>query len=81
MRQNGCRIGVSGHGHPEGCLIVDEDRFVLHPFGSIPLTDGPLWIVAPPVARTSRANGCMVLDSDQRMIHVIPLRNARTPQQ
>lgn len=77
MHRQGCRIGISGHGHPEGCLIVDEDRFVLHPFGTIPLADEPLWIVAPPVARTSRANGCMVLDTDQRLIHVLPLRDAR----
>jgi predicted phosphodiesterase len=81
MRRHGCRIGVSGHGHPEGCLIVDEDRFVPHPFGTIPLTDEPQWIVAPPVARTSRANGCMVLDTEQRLVHVFPLRHARTMQQ
>jgi len=81
MRRHGCRIGVSGHGHPEGCLIVDEDRFMLHPYGTITLTDEPQWIVAPSVARTSRANGCMVLDTKQRQVQVLPLRNARSSQQ
>lgn len=81
MRHHGCRIGVSGHGHPEGCLIVDEDRFVVHPFGTIPLADEPQWIVAPSVAQTARANGCMVLDTQQRQIHILPLRDARTTRQ
>jgi len=77
MRAQGCRLGISGHGHPEGCLIIDEDRFALHPFGTIPLTGETQWIVAPCVARTSRANGCMVLDTDTKQIHVLPLSDAR----
>jgi hypothetical protein len=80
MHDAGCRIGVSGHGHPEGCLIVDEERITLHPFGTIALTREPQWIVAPCVARTSRANGCMILDTARRELRVLPLRDARSAQ-
>ena len=81
LREQGCDIGFSGHGHPEGCLIVNEETFSLHPFGSIQLAEGPQWIVAPCVAHTSRANGCMVLDTRTRELTVLPLQEARRAQQ
>jgi predicted phosphodiesterase len=81
LEEQGCQIGISGHGHPEGCLIVDEENFTLHPFGSIQLTKEPQWIVAPCVAHTSRANGCMVLDTEKGQIKVLPLKEAQHAQQ
>lgn len=72
-----CTLGVSGHGHPEGCLIVNREEFRLHGFGTIALTREAQWIVAPCVARTSRANGCMILDTERWHIQVVPLREAR----
>jgi len=80
LDERGCHLGISGHGHPEGCLIVDEENFTLHPFGTIQLTKEPQWIVAPCVARTSRANGCMILDTDQGQIRVLPLEAQRAHQ-
>lgn len=77
----GCHIGISGHGHPEGCLIVDEENFALHPFGTIQLTKEPQWIVAPCVARTSRANGCMILNTEKGRIEVLSLKEAQRAQQ
>lgn len=77
MRSQDCIIGVSGHGHPEGCLVVTQEEFRLHPFGTIPLDRDVQWIVAPCVARTSRANGCMVLDTTRRELRVLPLKAAR----
>jgi hypothetical protein len=77
LEEHGCRMGISGHGHPEGCLIVDEDRFTLHPFGTIQLTGDPVWIVAPCIARTSRANGCLVLDTETMTLDIIPLKDQR----
>ncbi len=77
VREQGCDLGISGHGHPEGCLIVNEDTMTLHPFGTVQLFEGPQWIVAPCVARTSRANGCMILDTEKRHITVVPLHEAR----
>jgi predicted phosphodiesterase len=70
----GVRIGFSGHGHPDGCLIADEENITLHDFGTIPLADERQWIVAPCVAHTTRANGCMVLDTEKALLEVIPLK-------
>lgn len=81
LHEHGCQIGISGHGHPEGCLIVDEDTFTLHPFGTFQLTGEPQWIVAPCVARTSRANGCMILDTKKKQISVLPLKEDRIRRQ
>jgi predicted phosphodiesterase len=81
LRERGCVLGVSGHGHPEGCLIVDQEDFRLHPFGTIPLTREVQWIVTPCVARTSRANGCMILDTERWHVRVVPLRDARSGRQ
>jgi hypothetical protein len=58
-------------------LIVDREDFRLHPFGTVPLKREMQWIVAPCVARTSRANGCMILDTERWELRVIPLREAR----
>jgi len=77
QRARGCRIGLSGHGHPEGCLIVTESGFNLRPFGCITLSSEVQWIVAPGVARTTRMNGCMMLDTDANQLHVLSLREAR----
>jgi hypothetical protein len=27
MNENNCLISISGHGHPEGAIIVDENKF------------------------------------------------------
>lgn len=73
LNEQGCHVGFSGHGHPEGCLVVDQEDFALHPFGSLRLKKEMQWIVAPCVARTSRANGCMILDTDRMEVQVLPL--------
>lgn len=81
LNERGCDIGISGHGHPEGCLIVDDEKITLHSFGTIQLKEGPQWIVAPCVARTSRANGCMIIDTDKSQIRVVALKDAQRAQQ
>jgi predicted phosphodiesterase len=73
MNENNCRISISGHGHPEGTIIVDEDQFSFSAFGTHKLLDDPQWIVIPCVARTSRLNGVMVLETSLREFKTIPL--------
>jgi predicted phosphodiesterase len=63
MKENDCQISMSGHGHPEGAIIVDDNRFLLSGFGTNKLINDTQWIVIPCVARTSRLNGVMVLDT------------------
>jgi predicted phosphodiesterase len=63
MKENNCTISISGHGHPEGAIVVSEDKFRFSGFGSQKFTGDLHWIVMPCVARTSRLNGVMVLDT------------------
>jgi len=73
MKENDCRISISGHGHPEGTIIVNEDKFSLSGFGSHKFHDAPQWIVIPCVARTSRLNGVMVLDTQAQEFKTISI--------
>lgn len=63
MKDNNCVISISGHGHPEGAIMVNENKFSLLGFGNHKIGDDFHWIVSPCVARTSRSNGLMVLDT------------------
>lgn len=73
MRENRCRVSISGHGHPEGTIIVDENQFSFTGFGNHLLGEDPQWIVIPCVARTSRLNGVMVMDTTSGEFKTIPL--------
>lgn len=73
MKGNDCLVSISGHGHPEGAILVDENKFSLFGFGNHKLIDDPQWIVIPCVARTSRLNGVMVLDTSLREFKTISL--------
>jgi len=71
MAEHDCAISLSGHGHPEGALVVNEYEFIQHGFKTVRLSKGPHWIVIPCVARTSRKNGVMVFDTSERSISTI----------
>jgi len=71
MKENNCFVSISGHGHPEGAIIVDENKFSLSGFGIHKLIDDPQWIVIPCVARTSRLNGVMILDTTSKEFKTI----------
>lgn len=71
MKDNNCLISVSGHGHPEGAIIVDQNEFSLVGFGNHKLGEDCQWVVSPCVARTSRLNGVMILDTSIKQIQTI----------
>jgi predicted phosphodiesterase len=72
-KEHNCKISFSGHGHPEGCLLTNDEKIINPGSGVHQLKDEMLWIVAPPVARTSRKNGVMTFDTDSMQIKLIPL--------
>lgn len=72
MKKNNCTISISGHGHPEGAIMVDENKFAMVGFGNHNLREDHQWIVSPCVARTSRLNGILILDTSSRQIKTIP---------
>lgn len=74
MNENSCSISLSGHGHPEGAIRVTEDKFCSLKFGKQKLLNETQWIVVPCVARTTRANGILVLDTIEKEFKTIPLK-------
>ena len=68
-----CAISFSGHGHPEGCVYINEDKLSLVKFGEFNLNDGKCWIVVPCVAKTSRKNGVLVYNSKENSIKTLEL--------
>lgn len=70
-----CQLSFSGHGHPEGCLMVSSEMIFNPGFGTSQIGDETMWIVAPCIAKTSRKNGVLVFDSCSRQLTTIPLDN------
>jgi len=75
MKEKNCTVSISGHGHPEGAIIVDQNKFTLKGFGTYKLSEDQQWLVIPCVARTSRLNGVSVLDTLAREIKTIPINS------
>ncbi|MBX3009594.1 MAG: metallophosphoesterase [Melioribacteraceae bacterium] len=74
MNENLCSISFSGHGHPEGAIRVTEDKFASLKFGKHKLLNESQWIVVPCVARTTRANGILFLNTLEKEIRTVPLK-------
>lgn len=73
MKENDCLIGVSGHGHIEGCAIASKDKLEFKPFGSYKLNRELQWIVTPCIVNSKRRNGIMIFDTLTFKLDVIPL--------
>ncbi len=71
MKEYNCSISISGHGHPEGAIVVNENKFSLKGFGTLKIQNDKQWIVIPCVARTSRLNGITILDTSLQEIKTI----------
>ena len=70
-----CMISFSGHGHPEGCVLTDEDKLSLLNFGEHKINSNKFWAVAPCVANTSRKNGVLIFDSNNFTIRILQLNS------
>ena len=75
IKQNKCRIGISGHTHTEGYLSGSVNGFKWKDFGKHLLKKNVSWIVGPCIAGSSRANGFMIFDTDSFELEVIQLLN------
>ncbi len=72
-QNHNCSFSFSGHGHPEGCIYIDDEKLSLLKFGEHLLTNNKCWIVAPCVANTSRKNGVLIFDSTDKSINILEL--------
>lgn len=78
MKNNKATQSFSGHGHPDGAIWVNEDNFRSLKFGVYRLSDNLNWIVIPCVARTTRANGLLILDTSTKEFKIISLSNSNS---
>lgn len=74
MNDHLCRIGISGHRHPEGCLIATEKEIMEKDFGIHQIEHNSRWIDIPCIARGPKKNGFVILDTASMQIEVVPLK-------
>ncbi|MDP3149029.1 MAG: metallophosphoesterase family protein [Ignavibacteria bacterium] len=68
-----CKISVSGHGHPEGCVFSNEDKLSFLEFGEHEIRNDQCWMATPCVAKTSRKNGVLVFNTDSFTMKILEL--------
>ncbi|MBK7868817.1 MAG: metallophosphoesterase family protein [Ignavibacteriales bacterium] len=75
LLENGCKLGFSGHGHPEGSIIVDEDNFSHKKYGENKIEHNPCWVVVPCVAKTQRLNGVAIFDTETKTVRTVQINS------
>ncbi len=70
-----CKISFSGHGHPEGCVFINEDKLSLYKFGEHKISNNNCWMVTPCVAKTTRKNGVLIFDTNNFTIRILELNS------
>lgn len=74
MRAHECNTSISGHGHPGGVIVADDEKISSFSFGTFKLKEENSWMVVPCVARTTRVNGIMIIDTSTGIFEVISLK-------
>ncbi len=77
MKEKNCITGFSGHGHPEGATVFNNNKINHLNFGKYSINQDPAWIVCPCVANTTRLNGVIVFDTSDFQLSLIPLGSAK----
>ena len=77
VMQHDCKISFSGHGHPEGCIVVHRDKMSFMPFGKYLIEDTYTWVVVPCTAKTTRPNGVTIFDTKTYVLEVIQLKSSK----
>ncbi|MFH0735858.1 MAG: metallophosphoesterase [bacterium] len=78
IKDKKCNIGISGHLHPNGLLVVDEKKIYFPKYSDIELPEaGIIHYVCPCIADGIQDNGFSILDTKNRTIKTIPLRTPK----
>jgi predicted phosphodiesterase len=75
MKEKKCGLSFSGHGHPEGSLVANDEKIFLVKYKKRLLLNDIRWVVVPSVARTTRENGVLIYDSSLKELEIIPLNS------
>jgi predicted phosphodiesterase len=77
LRERECRLGVSGHLHPDGVGVATERRFDFLPFRTYRIAGDLLQYVCPCTASTASKNGFLVLDSAAMTMEAVAVGSRR----
>ncbi|MFB5266244.1 metallophosphoesterase family protein [Paenibacillus enshidis] len=68
-----CLYSFSGNDHFEGMRLFTENQCKDYGFEEVQLPDRLLWLHGPTVSKGTFKNGCMIYDTERRVIEAIPL--------
>jgi len=77
LKEHGCRLGISGHLHPNGIGRADAHRFDFLPFRTYRILPDLVQYICPCTASTSSKNGFLVFDSAGMTMAAVALKSSR----
>ena len=75
MQENRCRLGVSGHLHPDGIGIVHDTGFHFSRFRAHAIPPDLVQYVCPCMANSASRNGFLILDTVSMTMEAVALKS------
>ncbi len=73
VKKQKCRMGIAGHAHMEGYILVSRKHYRINDFSKVNLPGEPHVILGPAITRGEGRTGFMLLDTGRNEIEAIPL--------
>jgi predicted phosphodiesterase len=77
LKEHGCRLGISGHLHPNGIAIADARRFDFLRFRTYRIFPDLVQYISPCTASAASKNGFLVFDSAAMTMEAVALKSDR----
>lgn len=77
INEKECKIGISGHLHPNGLLKLKTNKIYTPKFAKFDLDNDIKHFICPCIANGMQDNGYTILDTKERFIESYPLRTPR----
>ncbi len=77
LKKQGCRLGISGHLHPNGMGIANERRFDFFRFRTYRIHRDLVQYICPCTASSSSRNGYLVLDTAGMTMEAVAMKSLR----
>ena len=77
LKEQECRLGISGHLHPGGLAVAAARRFDFLPLSHLPDSPDLVQYVCPCTAGISRKNGFLVLDTAGMTLEAVAVKSGR----
>jgi predicted phosphodiesterase len=77
LKKQDCRLGISGHLHPNGIGVAGAQRFDFLRFRPYRISPDLVQYICPCTASASSKNGFLVLDTDAMTMEAVALKSSR----